>query len=67
MFLNIKNKKYINSGSWLLRSPQNIPDKFSYNLSHIVISDDEASLRLWKPKYDKPIDFEEYLRDFKKK
>ena len=62
-----KDKKYINSGSWLLRSPQNIPDKFSYNLSHIVISDDEATLRLWKPKYDKPIDFEENLKYFKKK
>ena len=57
-----KKKHYINTGSWLLRSPQNIPDKFNFHLSHVVIINDEASLRLWKPKYDKPIDFEEYKK-----
>jgi len=58
-----KDKYYINSGSWILRSPKNVPGEFNHNLSHITIIDDKAVLRLWKSKYDKPIDFEDFIKE----
>jgi len=57
-----KGKYYINSGSWILRSNKNIPKRFNYNLSHIVIKNGKADLNLWKIKYDKPIEINEYIK-----
>ncbi len=58
-----KNKYYLNSGSWILRTSKNIPGDFNQNLSHIVILDNNAKLRLWKLKYDEPIDFEDFIKE----
>ncbi len=58
-----KNKYYLNSGSWILRTSKNIPGDFNNNLSHIVILNNRAKLRLWKLKYDEPIDFDDFIKE----